>query len=467
MDFSEHVISKIAEKRTPADLTRPLPEKREMDRPRESRATRLKVLFLITTFPLSSETFIQREIRCLRNLPVEIDLYSLWGGANEFEGLKVNRFPKWRLIALLWRLPYWMARKPSAFINLGKHLFERQVKTPLDFGMTLVGIFFAVCYASHFSQPENRPQIIHAAWATMPATAAQLLRVLLKIPFSFQAHAYDIFRNGGDWLLPSKLRESSLIIVSTKYGRESLISRGGDASRIAMIRQGIDEFPPQKTLRKKRAPLRILSVGRLIEKKGFSDQLALLAELKRSGLEFEARIVGGGRCAKALTSQWSQLCLNGTVQLLGPRPNGLVIEQLQWADVFIYTGKQLANGDSDGLPNVIAEAMAVGVPVVSTGVAGVREAITDEQTGVLMRNLDHNAWRSALERLRDDDEYYMGISKKARAWVNTNFDARTNVSHICHQWRVLLTRAKTSSSLYSVNSLNNPSIASHAASCDD
>ena len=386
----------------------------------------LRVLYLLTTFPLLSETFVRREVRALSRLAVKLDIYSLWGGETEAEGHRVNLFPMHKLFSLLWWLPFWIIRKPLAFARLARHMSMKNPGSFTDFAVTMLGIAFALCHAWRFSKTRNRPELIHAGWATMPATAAQLLSGLTGVPFTFQANAYDIFRDGGDWLLPGKLREASLIMTSTEYARAALISRGAPASRVVMIRRGLEELPARCFSRSPRAPLRLLSVGRLVEKKGFVTQLEILAKLKAAGMPFEARIVGGGPLESDLYRRVRALGLENSVALIGSQSFTACKRHFQWADVFLFAGKVAANGDRDGLPNVICEAMACGVPVVSTSVAGVPEAVQDGQTGLLVSGHDAEEWCSALTRLCDDDAFYLRIRDAGRAWVQEHFDIRTN-----------------------------------------
>jgi glycosyltransferase involved in cell wall biosynthesis len=398
----------------------------------DERANPLKILYLHTTFPILSETFVQREVRVLKTLPTKLELYSLWGGESSFEGLVVNKFPKWKLVTLFWWLPYWLFQRPLEIFRLLRFLRDRPVPSLLDFGMTFIGISFALCNAYRLSREENRPDIIHATWANMPGTAAQLLSLLIDVPFTFQANAHDIFRHGGDWLLRSKLSEASLVITATEYALSALKRVPSDKSNIIKIRRGLDKMPRYRDPRECRDPLRLLSVGRLIEKKGYLDQLHIYASLKKLGVSFNARIVGSGPQRKLLESRVNQLGLQKEVTLLGSQPYESVLEQLYWADIFVFTGKHAVNGDRDGFPNVIGEAMAVGVPVVSTAVAGVPEAIDDGVTGTLVSERDDRRWCDALIRLRDDENYYQMVRQAARRWAIDNFDATTNTKEIFH-----------------------------------
>ncbi|MFQ5784509.1 MAG: glycosyltransferase [Alphaproteobacteria bacterium] len=405
----------------------------------------LKVAYLFTTFPLLTETPAQRELRVLRTLPVELQIYSLWGGGCEFEGIPIRHYAKWRLIALLWWFPYWLSRRPGAFLRLAVRLASARARSLLNAGETLLGLAFALCYAAQFSGAARRPDLLHAAWATLPATAAQLLSDLTGIPFSMGAHAYDVFRNGGDWLLSSKLQDASLVITSSESTRKALLERGADPDKTALIRRGLDPPPTRRAPRARRSPLRVLAVGRLIEKKGYHEQLVVYAALKAAGLVFEARIVGAGPLERALKKRAAELGLTELVRFVGSLPHDAVVAQYAWADVMLFTGHVARNGDRDGLPNVIPEAMAAGVVVVANAVAGVSEAVEDGRTGILITKSGTEPWIAALRRLQSDDRYYDHLCAGAGAWVEAHYDARRNTRRLLdHLEAVMLPPVETS-----------------------
>ncbi len=396
-----------------------------------------RVAYLFTTFPLLTETPAQRELQCLQDLPVEIDIYSIWGGLGEFGGQPIRRFNKWRAVGLLWLLPFWLARRPQTFLGLARRLARARRPSLLNVGETVLGIAFALCYAGHFRRAAHRPDLIHAAWATLPATAAQLLQDLAGIPFTMGAHAHDVFRHGGDWDLPWKLHKASRIVTSTEFTYRHLLERGADPSKTVCIRRGLVTLPACRPLRRQRDPLRILAVGRLIEKKGYPEQLEVYAALRTAGMSFQARIVGAGPLDLALRQQVEALGLSTLVTLTGALPFFAVLEQFAWADVLLFTGKVARSGDRDGLPNVIPEAMAAGVLVVASAVAGVSEAVEDGRTGVLISESGTEPWIVALRRLQVDHGYGERLREGARSWVEANYDARRNARRLLDQFEAV------------------------------
>ncbi|MGA2051981.1 MAG: glycosyltransferase [Opitutales bacterium] len=396
--------------------------------------TRLRLAYLFTTFPEASETFLQREVRAMRGLPVDFELHSLWGGAAEWEGGPVARFPLGRLASLVWWLPYWAWRRPRAVFEVCQTLARQAPPSRLNALENLLGLGFALVEAHRFAQRERRPHLCHGVWATAPAAAAWLLERLLGIPYTMGAHAYDVFQNGGDWLLGEKLRRARLIHTTTAATRARLLERGAEARRIALVRRGLDEIPPLQPRRTPGKTLRLLAVGRLVPKKGFEQMLRILEQLRVRGMDFECKIVGDGPLAEELRAQVRERALAECVELSGCLDHREVVRlQREWADCFLFTGIVAPDGDRDGLPNVIPEAMAAGLPVVTSPVAGTTEAISDGVTGFVVPLGDWDGWREAI--LRATAAPAEAVRRRAHAWVAENFDARRNAAQLAEAVR--------------------------------
>ena len=147
-------------------------------------------------------------------------------------------------------------------------------------------------------------------------------------------------------------------------------------------------------------------------------------------MDFQARIVGDGPLRQRLERLAGHLGVGDQVTFVGQVPAHEVWEHLDWADVLLHTGVVAPSGDRDGLPNVIGEAMAAGVPVVTSPTAGTTEAVSDGVTGVVLPVDRPEAWVSVLRRLSVDDAYCESLRRAARAWVEANFDVRANTERL-------------------------------------
>jgi len=389
---------------------------------------RLTIAYLYTTFPKSTETFLQREILAMQRLGLELRIFSLWGGGPEFAGLPVQVFNKWRLLELLWIIPWVAVTRWDVFWVLLRGLLTRRAPSWLNFWENMLGAGFAGVFYRSFRR--NPPDLIHAAWGGAPATVAWCLARMNGHRYSAAAHAYDIYEHGGDWWLNEKLADARFIHTSTEMARASLLEREIAADKIQVIRRGLEVFPELKPLRSERTPLRMVCVARLVEKKGLDHQLRIYARLKANGFVFSARIIGDGPLRKELERGIVSLELTGQVELTGHLPSVEVWRQLAWADVLVHTGVIAPSGDRDGLPNVIPEAMSAGVLVVTSPVAGTTEAIQAEATGLVAETTDYVAWEAALRRLAVDDGLAARLQAAARAWTEQNYDAHTNAARL-------------------------------------
>lgn len=385
------------------------------------------IAYIFTTFPKSTETFIQREVSGLLALGWDLRFYSIWGGGTEFEGRPVERFAKWKLATLLWWLPWLALCRPGAAGTLLRGAMRRPPSL-LNLGENLISLGFALVYAAHFRR--LRPRHVHAVWGGGPSAAAWMLWRLDGHAFSGAGHAYDLYQNGGDGWLREKLEPALFVHTSTEMGARTLREKGVAAEKIHVIRRGLIELPTMKPLRAGREKLRLLCVARLVPKKGLDHQVKIYAALRDAGVDFEVRIAGEGPLRGEIQSALREVGLEARVSLLGHCDQDKVTALREWADVLLHTGVVAEDGDRDGLPNVIPEAMAAGVVVVTSPVAATTEAIRDGATGRVAEPYDYEAWVPILCELRDDDAKAERLRREARAWVESKFDAHKNAGRL-------------------------------------
>jgi colanic acid/amylovoran biosynthesis glycosyltransferase len=393
------------------------------------------VAYICTTFPKDTEQFIQREAHSLRALGVDLRVYSLWGGG-ACAGLRVETFPKWKLLTLVWHIPYVAVTRQRLFGKLVHGLFTRRAPSWLNFWENMLGAGFAAIHATQFRR--DRPDLVHAAWGGAPATAAWVLRQLDGYPYSIACHAYDIYQDGGDWWLTEKAMDAAFVHTSTSMGRSSLIVRGVPPEKIHAILSGLPARPAMKPLRTPRYDLRLLCVARLVPKKGLDHQLRIYAALKAAGVSFEARITGDGPLRVELETLARELGVDAQVKFLGHRPPAEIADHLAWADVMLHTGVIASDGDRDGLPNVIPEAMAAGVLVVTSPAAATLEAITHDVTGLVADPSEFDRWVEKLVALRVDDDRAGRLQKNARVWVEDNFDVDKNTARLARLYEAAI-----------------------------
>jgi colanic acid/amylovoran biosynthesis glycosyltransferase len=388
-----------------------------------------RVAYFFTRFPYLTETFLQREVRAMRRLGLAPEIHSFHGeGPIDFEGVPVLRFSKWRLLGLFWRAAFEWSRHPADAVAVVRLLFTGWPVDWMNHWENLYGAGIAGVLAAGIRR--RRIAHIHAAWASLPAMAAWTLSRLTGATFSMGAHAYDLFEFGGDWLLREKCAAATFVHTSTETGVARLLALGVPREKIVLARRGLDAMPACRPLRAKRVPLRVVCIARLVEKKGLLRQVGIYRALADAGLPFSARMVGEGPLRARLEAGIRGHHLQDRVTLVGSIPEERIWDELAAADVLIHTGVVAGSGDRDGLPNVVPEAMAAGVIVVTAPGEGVLEAVRHGATGLVCHLDQQEEWRAALRAVAEDDDLAERLRRNARLWVEDNFDAVKNAGLI-------------------------------------
>ena len=272
---------------------------------------------------------------------------------------------------------------------------------------------------------------LHAHFATSATTAARIASRVTGVPYSFTAHAKDIFHESVDPDdLAGKFRDALAVVTVSDFNQDYLGNAFPAArNKIRRIYNGLDlvRFPFASP--RDRRPT-IVSVGRLVEKKGFEYLIEACAELRRRSVDFQCQIIGSGEREAALRDLIARHALGSHVEMLGSRPQREVIELVQSAAVFAAPCVVGADGNRDGLPTVLLEAMALGTPCVGTDVTGIPEALIDGQTGSCIAQRDTNALVAQLERLLEDPELRVALATGARRRIERLFDVETNAAAV-------------------------------------
>jgi colanic acid/amylovoran biosynthesis glycosyltransferase len=266
---------------------------------------------------------------------------------------------------------------------------------------------------------------LHAHFASGAASVARIAAAFAGVTYTLTAHAKDIFHESvRDDDLERKLRDAAATITVSDYNVGYLKKRFGPAaSRLMRIYNGLDldrfayGAPDDRSRR-------IAAVGRLVEKKGFATLVEACALMRGGGVGFVCEIIGTGEQEGELRAQIERLGLDASVLLRGPQPQTEVIEAIRTAAALAVPCVEAADGNRDGLPTVILEAMAVGTPCVATDVTGIPEVVEDGITGLMVRQRDAAGLAAALERLLEDPPLRVRLAAAARRRVEAGFDGR-------------------------------------------
>ncbi|MGQ0573527.1 MAG: glycosyltransferase [Pseudonocardia sp.] len=264
---------------------------------------------------------------------------------------------------------------------------------------------------------------LHAHFATLATTVARLAARATGVPYSFTAHAKDIFHSSVDrTALRAKLADAQHVVTVSDFNAAWLRERfGAAAARVHRVYNGLDvaalPFAPPV-----RRSGRVAFVGRLVEKKGLADLVDAVALLRERGRPVPLDVVGAGVLGEAVRRQVGLLGLGDLVTFHGPLPAHRVQQVVAAATVLAAPCVQAADGDRDGLPTVLLEAMALGTPCVSTPVTGIPEAVRPGETGLLVPESDPHALADAVATLLDDADLRVRLATAARAHVARRFD---------------------------------------------
>lgn len=270
---------------------------------------------------------------------------------------------------------------------------------------------------------------VHAHFASSATSVARLAARLAGVPYSFTAHAKDLYHESVDPAdLRRKLADAAAVVTVSDYNlaylRESF---GADAARVRRVYNGLElaRFPYAPPSDR---PQRILAVGRLVEKKGFDVLVEACALLREGGRRVECLIVGEGERRSDLAALIEARGLGRLVHLVGPQPQGEVARLVRSGAVFAAPCVVGADGNRDGMPTVLLEAMALGTPCVATDVTGIPELIEDGSSGLLVAQRDPAGLAAALARLLDDEQLRMRLAAAARRRVEADFDGARNAA---------------------------------------
>src|SRR5262245_58744079 len=394
-----------------------------------------RVGFVVKRYPRYSETFVVREILAHEQAGLAIDIFSMRPTDDgHFQDLIARVRAR---VHYLYMPAEGLLPEPLAGATLtASHFWKAIVGASAELPglLTRLGelrdaeardIYQALQLAREVRRKNLRH--LHAPFASDAATVTRLASRLTGVPYSVTARAKDIFHENVEHDdLCRKLQEAAGVITISDYHLDYLRATFGPlAARVQRIYNGLDldEFAYRSP--RDRPPV-IVAIGRLVEKKGFADLIDACALLAGRGRSFSCQVFGSGPLKNDLKAQVERLGLRGRVEFMGPQPQGEIIKAIHNAAALAMPCVIGQDGDRDGLPNVIQEALALGTPVVSTDVTGIPEVVRDGETGLQVPQHDPPALAHALERLLRDGDLRVRLATAARRLMEAEFDIRRN-----------------------------------------
>lgn len=294
--------------------------------------------------------------------------------------------------------------------------------------------FFVAC---HWARLLRSRQVthIHAQWAYSSASIGMYGAWLLGVPFSFTGHATDLFRDRV--ALRDKIRRAEFIVCISEFHRQFFLSEGARPEQLHIVYCGIEPslMAPRQGPRPD-GPFTILSAGRLVEKKGFEYLIDACAILRDKGRTLRCVIAGSGPLEAELRERVARLGLGDVVQITGkPVAQEAIPAFMHSGDLFVLACVWAEDGDVDGLPQMTMEAMACGLPAVTTRLVGNPDMVIDERTGLLVEPRDAAALAGAIDRMIADPALAQRMATQGRAWILEKFDIKFSSDPLIGQFR--------------------------------
>lgn len=400
------------------------------------------VAFVLKGYPRLSETFIAQEIRALEKRGLDIRLYSLRHPTEKERhpvhgeiAAPVVYLPEYlhhepARVARAWRAlrhaPGYAAARRCWLKDLRRERSRNRVRR---FGQALV--------LAHELAPDITH--LHAHFLHTPTSVTRYAALLRGLRWSCSAHAKDIWTSPR-WEKSEKLAECAWAVTCTRANFDHLSALAPDG-RVQLTYHGLDltRFPPPPTARAARDgtaakdPVIILSVGRAVEKKGHDDLLAALARLP-DRLQWRFELIGGGPLQHRLKAQAERLGVARRCIFHGPVAQAAVLDAYRRADLFALMSRQAADGDRDGLPNVLMEAQSQALAVMATEISAIPELITTERNGVLVAPGDIDGAAAALERLIADAALRDRLGNAGRRVVHEQFSLEPCIESLARRF---------------------------------
>lgn len=391
----------------------------------------LKVAYILRRFPSLTETFIMREMYWIREHHISLHIFTLFPpdsrhpAHDQTEALIPNRrytpFFSWDVLKAQFSF---LKRSPKRYFQALSKAIWQSYREPMVLLRVLALFPKSVCMAQQMESMQI--QHIHAHFVWIEGLVAGIITDLLGITFSIHPHAFGLFRRNQQ-NVRRELENASQIITISTYNRAYIAALSSKiaADDIAIVHCGLeaDRLVPTSKPDNGAVPS-ILSVGRLIEKKGHAYLVQACALLAERGLEFECQIVGDGALENELQTMIDEHGLQNQVKLLGALGQNEVLALYQESDIFALPCVTARNGDKDGIPVVLMEAMACELPVVTTPLTGIPDLVQDRETGLFVAERDASGLAEALSDLMADKALRQRLGKQARQTVLKDFEIR-------------------------------------------
>jgi glycosyltransferase involved in cell wall biosynthesis len=404
-----------------------------------------KVAYLVSRFPVVTETFILREILELERHGTPVEIFSLLhqreAVMHEEARPLLSRvcYGSLGVLALLRSHLHYFIRRPRQYLRV----WWAAIRGNLKSAEFLTRAVYVLLQAPRFARKMEEAGVehVHAHWATHPALAAFVIRRLTGLPYSFTAHAHDLYVQRA--MLGEKLREASFVVTISAFNRRLLTELYGPeiANKTAVVHCGVDPSSfasPRVRMRRAGSEVTFLCVASLRDYKGHRYLIDACTQLAEQHLPFRCLLVGEGEERPNLETLIQRRGLEDRVKLLGAQPQDRVRELLRACDAVVLPSVVTDYGKMEGIPVALMEALAAERPVVATRISGIPELVEDGVTGLLVPERDPLQLSRALQRIAHEPLLGSLLASAGRRKVMRQFNLSANtealVQLFSHDW---------------------------------
>lgn len=403
---------------------------------------KIHIAYIGMEIPALSATFIYNEIISLENNNFEVLPISVHYPGTMAEGKNISRLKDktfYLYNTSLWILAFSNIKCFLKFPVRYLHTLIIALKDAFKAGIlshTGMGILYRFFAASRVAEIIIRSNCrhIHSHFAHVATDLAMYASGISGIAFSFTSHANDLFERG--WLLKEKVERSKFAVTISEYNTRFLADQGAPQNKIHVIHCGVDtESFYRKADQSINNIPKIGAIGRMVDKKGFDTLINACAILKNMKQPFILEIAGSGPLYDDLQELVNKNDLTEEISLIGALPHEQIINWLKEKDIFALPCRKDKHGDIDGIPVVLMEAMAMGVPVISSRISGIPELVEDGVSGLLINENDSEALSRSIVKIITDENLRKTITINAIKKVEDEFELSKNSSRLSNLFK--------------------------------
>jgi len=394
---------------------------------------------ILKGYPRISESFISNEILLLEQQGIPIHIFSMRHPRESFshESVKqikarVDYLPQSILMALPQLLFYNLSlalKRPGPYLRAILVAFRRFLRTHKS---ATIKHLLQAGYLVQKLLPGSQVIHLHAHFAHSPSSVAMFASQLSGIDFSFTGHAKDIYTSN-PLQLKEKMAKARFVVTCTEYNRRHLSTLVGNGN-VALYRMyhGIDLglFTGGDPRTNPVEPYHLVTVARLVPKKGLPTVYRALQRLQQEGVDFQHTLIGDGDDLNEVLALIRDLGLSDSCKWVGTLAHEHVLDYYRRSDLFVLGCEQAANGDRDGIPNVFVESLAMGLPVVGTRLSAIPELVRDGKTGLLVQPGDDEEMVRAMQRILTDTQLREQIISSGKKRVRQAFNNRVLIKDL-------------------------------------